>query len=547
MRPSYAKDALLQQYAGLPVDALRSPALLVDRKKVKHNCRELLDAVQRAGLEARVHVKTHKTIEAALMQLGLDDDDKDKDKDNKDTVISAIMVSTLAEARAFAASGRFNDILYAVPLSPDKIQEIHQLSQLVNKFHVFVDNDEIIDALERYAMAVGSAGTAAVNPSSAVSQGLAGPPTEEPMFKAFLKIDTGYGRAGVPASNASAIKLATRLHNSAHISFSGLYSHSGHSYSAPDIDAALSIVKHEVRETLALAQLLRSLGVTAPHASVGATPSVKALLQVAGAAREAVMEARLATARANETLVTTADLAAEVARFALDDDDEDNNTKPSAAPPPQETPSATTTSSLAAQVNDAILHPVPGAPSAPRDFRLEVHLGNYVFLDVQQHAGMPWPLERCAATVLSRVLSVYPEREEVLIDAGALALSKDGPGPRGAETFPGYGAVLFGNDSNKDNNDDTGTITTTTTTSNNNNNNNNNASSQRRPHLTVTRVSQEHGVISTRAAAEEHNWRIGQTLRIVPNHACLAAANFEWYYVIEDGEVVDVWVPCRGW
>ncbi|KAI8585255.1 hypothetical protein BDZ88DRAFT_401316 [Geranomyces variabilis] len=431
MRPSYAKDALLQQYAGLPVSALRSPALLVDRKKVHRNCRELLDAVQRAGLDARVHVKTHKTIEAALMQLGLDD------KEKNGSAISAIMVSTLAEARAFAVSGRFNDILYAVPLSPDKIQEVHQLSQLVDKFHVFVDNDEIIDALGRYAMA--------------------------PMFRAFLKIDTGYGRAGVPASNASAIKLATRLHNSSHIDFSGLYSHSGHSYSAPDIDAALAIVKHEVRETLALAQLLRSLGVTAPHVSVGATPSVKALLQVAGAAREAVMEAH---------------------------------------------------------------------------FRLEVHLGNYVFLDVQQHAGMPWPLERCAATVLSRVLSVYPEREEVLIDAGALALSKDGPGPRGTETFPGFGAVLLDNDNDNENKADNNEIGTPTS--------NNNASSQRR--LTVTRISQEHGVISTRAAAaEEQKWRVGQTLRIVPNHACLAAANFEWYYVIEDGEVADVWVPCRGW
>ncbi|KAJ3131299.1 hypothetical protein HDU90_008612 [Geranomyces variabilis] len=527
MRPSYAKDALLQQYAGLPVSALRSPALLVDRKKVHRNCRELLDAVQRAGLDARVHVKTHKTIEAALMQLGLDD------KEKNGSAISAIMVSTLAEARAFAVSGRFNDILYAVPLSPDKIQEVHQLSQLVDKFHVFVDNDEIIDALGRYAMAVGSAGTAAVNPSSAMSQGLAGPPTEKPMFRAFLKIDTGYGRAGVPASNASAIKLATRLHNSSHIDFSGLYSHSGHSYSAPDIDAALAIVKHEVRETLALAQLLRSLGVTAPHVSVGATPSVKALLQVAGAAREAVMEARLATARANETLGTTADLAAQVARFALDGDED--NTKP-LPPPPPETPSAS--SSLAAQANDAILHPVPGAPSAPRDFRLEVHLGNYVFLDVQQHAGMPWPLERCAATVLSRVLSVYPEREEVLIDAGALALSKDGPGPRGTETFPGFGAVLLDNDNDNENKADNNEIGTPTS--------NNNASSQRR--LTVTRISQEHGVISTRAAAaEEQKWRVGQTLRIVPNHACLAAANFEWYYVIEDGEVADVWVPCRGW
>ncbi|KAJ3153345.1 hypothetical protein HDU86_005303 [Geranomyces michiganensis] len=571
MRPSYEKELLQQNYVGLPISSLRSPALLVDRKAVQRNCQELLDAVQRAGVDARVHVKTHKTIEAALMQLG---DDESEDSSRRKSVISGIMVSTLAEARAFAASGRFKDILYAVPLSPDKIQEVHQLSQLVERFAVMVDNDEIISALERYSSAVGSAGTAAVNPSSAVSQGLAGPPREEPMFRAFLKIDTGYGRAGVPPTDAAAIKLATRLHNSAHISFSGLYSHSGHAYSAPDVDAALAIVKHEVRETLALAQLLRSLGVTAPHASVGATPSVKALLQVAGAAREAVMEARLATARANETLGTTADLAAQVAEFALDDNNNNNdNTVPAT------TSTTTKTTSLAAQANDAILHPVPGAPSAPRDFKLEVHLGNYVFLDVQQHAGMPWPLERCAATVLSRVLSVYPERGEVLIDAGALALSKDGPGPRGAKLFPGYGAVLFSDDENEQGDRNGGGITDTKSeliataaaaaagqdvppsADDANSSYRREGRNGRKAHrTTVARVSQEHGIISTRRRningngedgeeeeEQDNNWRVGQTLRIVPNHACLAAANFEWYYVIENGEVVDVWVPCRGW
>ena len=53
----------------------------------------------------RPHVKTHKTLEGAVLQTG----------GRK----SRIVVSTLAEAEFFAKGG-FDDILYAVPLTPDK-------------------------------------------------------------------------------------------------------------------------------------------------------------------------------------------------------------------------------------------------------------------------------------------------------------------------------------------------------------------------------------------------------------------------------------------
>ncbi|KAI8904494.1 hypothetical protein DFJ77DRAFT_480410 [Powellomyces hirtus] len=558
-RPSYSKEDLCAAYVGRELDELRSPALLVDKQKVERNCRELIDAVQHAGVCARVHVKTHKTIEGALLQLG-------------DT-LKSIMVSTLAEARYFAASGLFQDILYAVPLSPDKIQEVHQLAQLVDQFHVFVDNDTIIDALERYAIAVGPTATMAVNPSSAVSQGLAGPGAPgntKPMFRAFLKIDTGYGRAGIPSNTSTAIALATRLHNSPHISFSGLYSHSGHSYSSPNITSALDIAKHEVRETLTLAQELRSLGISAPYASIGATPSVKALLEVAGAGREAIMEARLATGAATALLRETSELASNVAQFALDDDQEaadnkanndntnnhNNHNANNPTPPSRPLPPHQETN------NTAILQ--PNGSSVPHDYKLEVHLGNYIFLDVQQTTGMPWPLSRCAATVLTRVLSHYPHRNEVLIDAGATALSKDTAGPRGTG---GFGTVLLPcpNPSSLPQTSSSPAPTTSDQA---------NSSAHLHDHpqtLSLTRISQEHGIIDVSPLLAHHHqhqegnngettatttttttpmplgMEIGQTLQIVPNHACLAAASFDWYYVVENEKVVDVWVPCRGW
>jgi D-serine deaminase-like pyridoxal phosphate-dependent protein len=60
-------------------------------------------------------------------------------------------------------------------------------------------------------------------------------------WNVFMKVDTGYGRAGLkPSGNAvqlklsvidpRSIELATRLHTASEIQFVGLYSHCGHSY-----------------------------------------------------------------------------------------------------------------------------------------------------------------------------------------------------------------------------------------------------------------------------------------------------------------------------
>lgn len=74
------------------------------------------------------------------------------------------------------------------------------------------------------------------------------------------------------------------------------------------------------------------------------------------------------------------------------------------------------------------------------------------------------------------------------------------------------------------------------------------------------RISQEHGTLVRRSGTEAagrgtdgevggEEMKIGDVIRIVPQHACLACASYPWFYVVEDGgeEVVDVWVPCKGW
>ena len=52
-------------------------------------------------------------------------------------------MSTLAEA-SFLADGGFDDILYAVPLTPDKVDEVLALHSRLERFTVMVDHRPLV-------------------------------------------------------------------------------------------------------------------------------------------------------------------------------------------------------------------------------------------------------------------------------------------------------------------------------------------------------------------------------------------------------------------
>ncbi|ORX35544.1 hypothetical protein BD324DRAFT_59611 [Kockovaella imperatae] len=149
---------------------------------------------------------------------------------------------------------------------------------------------------------------------------------------------------------------------------------------------------------------------------------------------------------------------------------------------------------------------------------LELHAGNYCVCDLQQYATSLVAPTDLALTVIARVVSLYPHRNEAMCDCGALAVSKD-TGP-----FEGFGHVISP------------------------------------PHATawdLGRISQEHGTLTHRpksskvgdTSEQPGQLNVGDVVRIVPQHACLVCAGHPWIYVVEDGgeTVVDVWVPWKGW
>ena len=139
----------------------------------------------------------------------------------------------------------------------------------------------------------------------------------------------------------------------------------------------------------------------------------------------------------------------------------------------------------------------------------EVRPGNYVFYDAFQATIGSCSRGDVAVSVLTTVVGSYPERGTLIVDAGALALSKD-LGPEHLDPGFGYGMVC---------------------------------DLDLRPlPMRVAALSQEHGRIESRSHVP-----VGTRLRILPNHSCLTAAMFDRYHVLEGGRVVDEWRPCRGW
>jgi D-serine deaminase-like pyridoxal phosphate-dependent protein len=132
----------------------------------------------------------------------------------------------------------------------------------------------------------------------------------------------------------------------------------------------------------------------------------------------------------------------------------------------------------------------------------ECRPGNYVFHDASQVALGTCQLEDCALTVVATVVSV-PAAGRAVLDAGSKTLSSDQLRPR-----PGGHGVLLGHRSR------------------------------------LTALSEEHGVI---AVEPGDSFRVGERVRILPNHACVVANLHDRLWAVRGEKVEDeLPVVARG-
>lgn len=148
----------------------------------------------------------------------------------------------------------------------------------------------------------------------------------------------------------------------------------------------------------------------------------------------------------------------------------------------------------------------------------ELRAGVYMFGDSYQAGIGSCAYDEIALGVLTTVLAHKPERHQLVVDAGALALSKDRSTAtlKGAEDV-GYGLVATLPDAKV------------------------------LPGLRVAEVSQEHGLIRAEESLDLVAFPVGSRLLILPNHACLTAAGYAGYHVVDKGRIAAWWPRVNGW
>ncbi len=219
-----------------PFEEIITPACLIHQGKLSHNAKRVFDICEKQQLTLRPHVKTLKSIEAASIYA---------------PVPMPITVSTVAEAIYFAEAG-YNDILYAVTITANKIKSVEAL---INKG---VRLTVVVDSL---------AATRTLADATLI---------RTRNIPVAIEIDSDGHRAGIKPDSPDLLDIASEIIASNRLTFAGLVTHAGASYTAITQEERCSIAETERDAILFASQRLQEQGISCQMLSVGSTPTVLA-------------------------------------------------------------------------------------------------------------------------------------------------------------------------------------------------------------------------------------------------------------------------------
>jgi len=216
------------------------PTLLLDEEKARKNIRRMTAKAKKSSVRFRPHFKTHQSaiVGEWFRQAGT----------------TAITVSSVDMALYFAEQG-WEDITIAFPVNLLQINQINALAKQIS-LHLLLESEESCKFLE---------------------ENLAAP------AQAWIKIDTGAGRTGIPAqSSTKVLALAKLLVRSRNLRLSGLLAHSGHTYRASSPGQIREIHIDTVHKLNALRDVLNRAGLQSLEISIGDTPACSLVADFSG-------------------------------------------------------------------------------------------------------------------------------------------------------------------------------------------------------------------------------------------------------------------------
>jgi D-serine deaminase-like pyridoxal phosphate-dependent protein len=172
---------------GDPVDAIETPALVVDLDAMERNLDALARAVAAKGLRLRPHAKSHKTPDIAKLQVA------------RGAV--GVCCQKVDEAAAFVEEGIADVLVTNEIVAPSKLARLAGLARHA-RIGVLVDD----------ARAIAPLGEAARHAGTTID--------------AYVEVDVGAGRCGVPPGEPAA-KLALAIVGERGLRFAGLHCYHG--------------------------------------------------------------------------------------------------------------------------------------------------------------------------------------------------------------------------------------------------------------------------------------------------------------------------------
>ncbi|HEX2983352.1 MAG TPA: alanine racemase [Ignavibacteriales bacterium] len=206
------------------------PSFLIDKQKVLANITEMAKKAEVNKLTFRPHFKTHQSAEIGRWFL--------------DAGAKQIIVSSVDMAYYFAGYG-WRNITIAIPVNLLEIPRINELAAQNVQLNLLVDSEEAINCLIdkiQYPVNV------------------------------WIKIDTGARRSGIPAESTDAISsLAVIIAKSKRLSFEGILTHFGNSYSAKGADGIYIVYKNGTEKLFKVKEAIGKAGLNC-KISIGDTP-----------------------------------------------------------------------------------------------------------------------------------------------------------------------------------------------------------------------------------------------------------------------------------
>jgi D-serine deaminase-like pyridoxal phosphate-dependent protein len=225
--PASAPGAALDIPSGID-----TPALVVDLARVRANLDAMADHAQRHGVALYPHVKTHRTLEFAQLEI--------------EHGANGLTVAKLSEAEVFIDGG-FRELLMAYPICG--ASKVERALELTARAHLRLTVDSL-DAARVLSDAFAGAGRRA---------------------EVMVAVDSGLHREGLPPTDVPA--FVRKLVTLPGIEFRGVLTHEGHAYTFEDSDAR-DAVAHDVGDLMAgIADELAAQGTPAEVVSTGASPT----------------------------------------------------------------------------------------------------------------------------------------------------------------------------------------------------------------------------------------------------------------------------------